>query len=182
AVSALAAHLHQAKTHQYRALLNENIIPLRPGIERLITQARQAGIRLAIATTSRLENAIALLSQTFGPDSPDWFEVIAAGDIVPHKKPAPDIYHYVLGKLALSPSDCLVFEDTAHGLTAATQAGLKTVVTLNDYTQNQDFTTALLVLNHLGEPNQPFTLVAGHPGYLPYYFDLFFAQALLKTS
>lgn len=177
----LIAKLHLAKTQHYRDLLAEAVIPLRPGVARLLHQARQVGIRLAIATTSRFENVIALLEKTLGPESPSWFEVIAAGDIVTHKKPAPDIYHYVLDKLNLGAEHCLVFEDTEHGLMAATQTGLKTVVTINDYTQNQNFSTATVVLNHLGEPNQPFTLIAGAPGYCPYYFDLSFAQALLKT-
>lgn len=178
---ALIAKLHLAKTEHYRDLLAEAVIPLRPGVERLLRQARQVGIRLAIATTSRFENAIALLETTLGPDSPNWFEVIAAGDIVPHKKPAPDIYNYVLEKLDLAAKHCLVFEDTEHGLMAATQSGLKTVVTVNDYTQHQDFSAATLVLSHLGEPNQPFTLIAGNPGYCPYSFDISFAQALLKA-
>lgn len=176
----MIAALHLAKTEHYRTLLSEAVIPLRPGVKRLLHQARRMNVRLAIATTSRLENVIALLAKTLGPDSPSWFEIIAAGDVVPKKKPAPDIYDYVLDKLALEPQHCLVFEDTAHGLTAATQTGLKTVVTVNDYTQHQNFSAAVLVLSHLGEPNQPFTLLSGNPSYCPYYFDLSFARALLK--
>lgn len=150
--------LHQTKTEFYRQLLTTGSIPLRLGVKRLINEARNKGIRLAIATTSAYPNALALIEKHLDPS---WFEVIAAGDIVTHKKPAPDIYYYVLDKLKLEPEDCLVFEDTEHGLIAATKAGLKTIITINDYTKNQDFNKAFWVLDHLGEPEQPCQILQG---------------------
>ncbi|HEY9620137.1 MAG TPA: HAD family hydrolase [Crinalium sp.] len=175
----LIADLHRAKTTHYKQVLSEGRIPLRPGVRRLLLEAREQGVRLAIATTSALDNVIALLETALAPDSPDWFEVIAAGDIVPAKKPAPDIYHYVLQKMNLQPSDCLVVEDSYHGLTAALQANLPTVVTVNGYTDNHDFTGALLVVDHLGEPDLPFQAIAGDPQNAT-YFDLALAKALHK--
>jgi HAD superfamily hydrolase (TIGR01509 family) len=157
----LIANLHAAKTEHYRQLLASGSIPLRPGVKRLIKEALSQEIRLAIATTSALPNALALLEHTL---EPSWFEVIAAGDIVAAKKPAPDIYHYVLQKLDLDASECLVFEDSSHGLQASTQAGLKTVVTINDYSKNHNFAKASLVLDSLGEPEQPFTVISGNVG------------------
>jgi len=155
------AQLHAAKTKYYQQLLVEGNIPLRPGVERLLSEARTAGLRLAIATTSSLSNVTALLETTLAPDAAAWFEVIAAGDIVPAKKPAPDVYHYVLDQMGLAAKDCLAIEDSHHGLRAASQAGVKTVVTVNEYTQDQDFSEAVLVVDHLGEPDQPFTVLAG---------------------
>lgn len=136
-------------------------IPLRPGVQRLLTEARNQGLRLAIATTSALPSVTALLESTLPPNGTAWFEVIAAGDIVSAKKPAPDVYQYVLRVMELEAQHCLVFEDSAHGLKAASLAGLKTVITVNDYTQNQDFSGAILVLDHLGDPQQPFTSKRG---------------------
>lgn len=101
---------------------------------------------------------MALLEQSLDPG---WFAAIAAGDVVAQKKPAPDIYHYVLDQLNLLPQNCLVIEDSQQGLQAATQAGLTTIITVNRYTQNQDFTSAALVLNHLGEPDQPCSVLSG---------------------
>ncbi|CDM95865.1 MULTISPECIES: HAD family hydrolase [Limnospira] len=144
------AKLHQAKTRHYRELLAKGDIPLRPGVKRLITEALGEGVRLAIATTSAFPNAIALLEETLNPH---WFEVIAAGDIVPHKKPAPDIYNYALEKLGLTASDCLAIEDSRQGLLAARGVGLTTIITVNNYTKNEDFEGAALVINHLGEPD-----------------------------
>lgn len=157
----LIYNLHASKTSYYRKLLRTGSIPLRPGVERLLKEARTNKIRLAIATTSALPNVTALLEHTLGVESISWFEIIAAGDMVPRKKPAPDIYYYVLEKMNIQRENCIVFEDSHHGLQAALQTGLKTIVTVNDYTRNQDFTGATLVLNNLGEPEKPFTILTG---------------------
>lgn len=160
-----AAQLHRQKNKYYRQLLLEGSIPLRPGIERLIAEARREDIRLAIATTSVLPNVMALLEKCFHPTL---FELIAAGDIVAQKKPAPDIYHYVLEQMNLSPRDCIVIEDSQAGVQAATQAGLPTLVTQNEYTQNHDFSGAIAVLSHLGEPDAPFEVIRGDLGGFTY--------------
>lgn len=154
--------LHQAKTRHYQALLEQGGIPLRPGVKRLIMEARSAGLRLAIATTTSPGNVTALLRNSLAPDAESWFEVIAAGDIVPAKKPAPDIYLWALDKLGLAASACLVFEDSENGLESGLGAGLKTVITVSDYTVEQNFPGATAVLSDLGEPWQPFRLLAGN--------------------
>jgi len=175
------AELHQAKTQFYKQLVAEGKIPLRLGVQRLLKEARQQGVRLAIATTSAPDNVTALLKTTIAPDAPNWFEAIAAGDIVPEKKPAPAIYYYVLEALGLEPQYCLAIEDSLHGLTAAKQAGLTTVVTVNDYTVDQDFSGAALVLNHLGEPDRPFQVLAGESTAAT-YFNLTLAETLLTKA
>lgn len=155
------AALHAAKTRFYTQLMSEGAIPLRTGVVRLISQAREEGIRLAIATTTTPANVTALLTHTLGPESLDWFEVIAAGDVVPAKKPAPDIYDYALEKMDLEPEACLAFEDSHNGLLSSNGARLKTVITVNDYTREHDFTGAKLVLSDFGEPETPFALIEG---------------------
>jgi beta-phosphoglucomutase-like phosphatase (HAD superfamily) len=82
-----------------------------------------------------------------------WFEVIGAGDVVPAKKPAPDIYHWVLERLDLAPDACLALEDSENGLAASLGAGIPTLVTENAYTRGQNFTGALAVLPDLGAIN-----------------------------
>ena len=176
-----AARLHHAKTQHYKRLLVEGKISLRPGVKRLISEARAAGVRLAIATTSAPDNVMALLETTMGSPSSDWFEVIAAGDVVAAKKPAPDIYQLVLQQLGLPPQACLAIEDSRQGLQASLQAGLTTLITLNDYTRKHDFSGAALVVDHLGEPNQPFQVIAGGPT-SETYFNLGLANQLLRSA
>lgn len=163
-----AAELHAAKNRHYQALLAQGVIPLRPGVARLLQEAKAEGIRLAIATTSDLPNVITLLEQTLGPKSLQWFESIAAGDMVAAKKPAPDIYHYALKQLALDATNCLVFEDSQVGCQAACAAGCSPIITVNDYTQHQDFSGALLIINDLDTPGLSLTQpVAVSQGFTP---------------
>lgn len=142
--------LHAAKTRHYAQLCAHGI-PLRPGIERLLREARAAGLRLGIATTTTPENITALLA----PDLLALFEKVGAGDTVPHKKPAPDIYQWVLAQLGLPASACLAIEDSANGLKASRGAGLATVITRTTYTDDHDFSGALALLPDLGEVGVP---------------------------
>lgn len=147
--------LHAAKTKHYLDLVAQGGIPLQPGVARLIGEARAAGLRLAIATTTTPENVTSLLKASLAPDAESWFEVIGAGDVVPKKKPAPDIYTWVLKKMNLPASACLAFEDSRNGLLASLAAGLPTLVTESEYTLDHDFTGAFAVLSDLGEPGKP---------------------------
>lgn len=158
---AFIRHLHQEKNDYYTKLLAQGGIPLRTGVRRLLEEARSAGVRLAIATTTSPENIMALFEHTRPPISAAWFEVIAAGEMVSAKKPAPDIYLYTLQQLGLRPEQCLAIEDSENGLLSACQAGLPTVVTVNDYTRAQDFTEAALIIDDMGEPEQPFSVLNG---------------------
>lgn len=151
----LVAELHKAKTRHYTELLAEGGLPMRPGVARLLNEAREAGLRLAIATTTTPDNVTALLEHSLASDAASWFEVIAAGDIVPAKKPAPDIYVWTLDKMQLRAEDCLAFEDSENGIRASSGAGLRTLVTVNDYTADHDFAGAAAVLTDLGEPDAP---------------------------
>jgi beta-phosphoglucomutase-like phosphatase (HAD superfamily) len=155
------ADLHKSKTKHYTELLNTGAIPLRPGVERLLQEARDAGLRLAIATTTTPANVSALLKNTLGEDGESWFEVIAAGDIVPAKKPSPDIYIYAMGRMNLPPEACIAFEDSENGIHASHGAKLKTIITVNGYTESHHFDGAVIVLNSFGEPEQPFKVING---------------------
>lgn len=153
--------LHAAKTEHYTQMLAEGAIPLRSGVKRLIEEARGAGLRLAVATTTTPANVEALLTHALAPDAMDWFEVIAAGDVVPAKKPAPDIYLYAMEQLNLQPADCIAFEDSHNGILASHGAQLKTIIAVNGYTANDDFSGAAIVLDQWGEPDKPFTVLNG---------------------
>ncbi|QKI89161.1 HAD family hydrolase [Thiomicrorhabdus xiamenensis] len=153
--------LHASKTEFYNQLMAEGRIPLRPGVERLINEARDKNMRMAVVTTTTPSNVTALLTNTLGADSESWFEVIAAGDIVPAKKPAPDIYDWAMEQMDLKPEECIAFEDSENGIKSSVAAKVKTIITINGYTQNDDFSTADLVLDNMGEPGQSFKVLMG---------------------
>lgn len=155
-LDAFIADLHRRKTEHYTAMLAKGAIPLRPGVRRLLDEARAACVRLAIATTTTPQNVSALIENALPPGALDWFEVIGAGDIVAHKKPAPDIYDWVLERMALKPADVVAFEDSANGVDSAARAGIdRILVTTNRYTEAQIFPAASAVLDGLGEPEAP---------------------------
>lgn len=152
----LIAELHRRKTALYVDLIAQGGIGLRPGVLRLLDEAQDAGLTVAIATTTTPENVDALLRATLGAAGNARFASIGAGDIVPRKKPDPGIYTWVLQRLGLEPDQAMAFEDSANGLRAALGAGLRTVVTTGAYTHDEVFPEgAVARLDGLGEPGQP---------------------------
>lgn len=143
--------LHADKTRFYGEVVNDGGVPLRDGVEHLLNEALEQGCHLAIASTTTAANINALLNATLGPRGLDMFAVIACGDQVRAKKPAPDIYRLALDTLGLPPEQALAVEDSAHGLRAATAAGLWTLVTPTFWTQDGDFRAAGLLLPSLGD-------------------------------
>jgi HAD superfamily hydrolase (TIGR01509 family) len=147
--------IHATKTELYTRMIDDGRVALRDGVARLIDEALDAGVRLAIATTTTYANIEALLRVNLGAAALARFAVIGAADQVRRKKPAPDIYAYVLHELALSSSDCVAIEDSFNGLIAAKGAGLYTVVTPSYWTRDEDFSAADLVLPTLGSEARP---------------------------
>lgn len=147
--SALIAQMHRAKTRHYTALIDEGAVELRAGVHMLLRNAAEHGMRLAIATTTSLPNVEALLRATLGTDANKMFDVIAAGDQVPNKKPAPDVYLLALSGLGLKADECLAFEDSENGLRSALAAEIPTVISKSVYTLHHDFEGAELVLPDL---------------------------------
>jgi HAD superfamily hydrolase (TIGR01509 family) len=143
--------LHRTKTALYAELVDRGAVALREGVPELLDLAQSVGIRLAIATTTSAANVAALLRARLGPNGLDRFAVIGCGDQVPRKKPAPDVYLKVLNELGSSADNCVAFEDSTNGLTAAQTAGLFTVVTPSVWTQHEDLSGADLLLASLLE-------------------------------
>ena len=159
--AATVARLHADKTARYVASVEAGAIALRPGVARLLHEARAGGLRLAVATTTTPANVSALLRTTLGAGADGLFDCIGAGDMVAAKKPAPDIYRFVLDRMGLAPNRCVAFEDTPNGLQAALGAGIATVVTTSLYGGTAGFEGALLVVDGLGEADAPCRVLHG---------------------
>lgn len=159
--------IHKIKTRGYGEMLAKGALKLRPGVERLIDEARDAGLKLAIATTSTPQNVKALLTATLGPDGPNWF-AITAGDVVGPKKPHPAVYYEALEALNVGPAHAIAFEDSANGLRAAHTAGITVVATPSLYLTREDLSDAASTVSNLGEPDKPMRQIAGWPFPRPY--------------
>jgi HAD superfamily hydrolase (TIGR01509 family) len=136
------AAIHEQKSEIYGEMVLTGRIPLRPGIPDLLGDARATGLRLAVATTTNLPNVEALIRGAMGCAATDVFEVVAAGDMVAAKKPAPDVYTLALAGLDLKADDCIAFEDSRNGLLSARAAGLRCVVCPSGYTDRDDLSGA----------------------------------------
>ena len=147
--------IHADKTKFYSSAVRDGGVPLRDGVARLLAEALQAGLRLAIASTTTAVNVDALLQSAFGERGVEMFTVIACGDQVAAKKPAPDIYRLALQTLGIGPDRAIAFEDSPNGLRAATGAALWTVITPTYWTEHEDFSEADLVLPSLGSDKAP---------------------------
>ena len=175
--AALLAEWHRRKTAIYTQMVAAGRLPTRSGIRRIITEAQDAGWGLAVASTSAEPSVRAILEQAVGKDRAGRFDAVLAGDVVPRKKPAPDIYLLALERLGISASEVLVIEDSRNGLLAAAGASLRCVMTVNDYTKEDANDEAILVVSALGDPGGEATRVianrsAASPGVFVTLADL----------
>ena len=155
---AAIAAWHRRKTEIYTGLVASGAVPPRPGIARIVAEALAAGWRVAVASTSAEASVRATLERAVGTGQARSVEVFA-GDIVPHKKPAPDVYLLAIERLGVPADRAVVIEDSRNGLLAAAGAGLTCVITVNDFTESQDFSEAALVISALGDPGGEHTTV-----------------------
>jgi len=156
-----AREIHIRKSEIYREKLNAGHIALRRGVLRLIREARKNHVRMGIATSSSLSNIKTLINTTLGNQGLDYFDSIVSCDLISDQKPSPAIYQYALAELGAHPWNCIAIEDTSNGNRAALAAGIKTIITTHEFTIDNDFSGASLVLDDMGEPGQHFNVIMG---------------------
>ena len=163
----LLATWHKSKTAHFKQLVADGKIPPRSGIHRIVNEALDAGWTVAVCSTSAEESVRAVLEGAAGTQAAQKITFFC-GDIVPAKKPAPDIYLLAVEKLGLDKADTLVVEDSRNGLRAAVAAGLPCLVTVNGYTREEDMSEAVLVVSELGDPDAaPIEVLADRSGIAP---------------
>lgn len=153
---------HQRKTEIYKGIIASGRIRVRSGVKRLSEGAHAQGLVLGVCSTSAREAVESVLARAVGKENVWKFSLVLAGDVVKAKKPAPDIYLMAARELQVSPPECLVVEDSRNGLLSAVAAGMKCVVTINDYTREEDFSEAAIVLTCLGDPGGERCVVLGN--------------------
>jgi HAD superfamily hydrolase (TIGR01509 family) len=151
ALDAEVARWHRRKTEIYMDIIAGGVVPPRPGVRRISEEAADEGWILAVASTSAERSVRSVLDLAVGKALAPRFGVFA-GDVVAHKKPAPDIYELSVASLGVDRADAVVVEDSRNGMLAALAAGLGCAVTTSAYTAEEDFTGASLVVSTLGDP------------------------------
>ncbi|MFO8076876.1 MAG: HAD-IA family hydrolase [Actinomycetota bacterium] len=153
--------LHRRKSEVYLELVDAGALPGRPGVRRLVHAALDEGWRVAVASTSSARSVEAVTRSVVGDEAVERMSGVFAGDIVEHKKPHPAIYELALSDAGLDRSRTIVVEDSRPGATAAQRAGLTHLVTVSHFTRDEHFPDAATVVDSLGEPGEPATLLAG---------------------
>jgi HAD superfamily hydrolase (TIGR01509 family) len=159
----LIRNWHERKTKIYKEIIASGKIAIRSGVRRLSEEALGRGWTLGVCSTSAKDAVESVLQRAVGEENVRRFSLILAGDVVKAKKPAPDIYEMAARKLKVSPDHCVVVEDSRNGLLSAVAAGMKCVITINDYTREEDFSEAAIVLTCLGDPRGEVCVVLENP-------------------
>jgi len=146
----LVKEMHKRKTALFVDLIGTGKLPLRPGIHRFMKEAMDAGLKIAVCTTSNEQAAKAITENLLSDIK---FDLVLAGDVVSKKKPDPEIYNLALSKLELKPEEVFVVEDSKNGVAASKAAGLKTIVTTNSYTEKEDVNAGDVIVSSLGDPD-----------------------------
>ncbi|XP_019462441.1 PREDICTED: haloacid dehalogenase-like hydrolase domain-containing protein At4g39970 isoform X1 [Lupinus angustifolius] len=137
--------LQDWKTERYKEIIKSGTVEPRPGVLRLMDEAKAAGKKLAVCSAATKSSVILCLENLIGIERFQSLDCFLAGDDVKEKKPDPSIYVAASKKLGVSEKDCLVVEDSVIGLKAATKAGMSCVVTYTSSTADQDFKDAIAI-------------------------------------
>ncbi|KAG7619047.1 Haloacid dehalogenase-like hydrolase domain-containing protein [Arabidopsis thaliana] len=137
--------LQDWKTERYKEIIKSGSVEPRPGVIRLMDEAKAAGKKLAVCSAATKSSVILCLENLLDIERFQGLDCFLAGDDVKEKKPDPSIYITAAEKLGVSVKDCLVVEDSVIGLQAATKAGMSCVITYTSSTSDQDFNDAIAV-------------------------------------
>jgi HAD superfamily hydrolase (TIGR01509 family) len=151
--------LHLLKTEIFVSLIETGKLPLRPGIWRMMKEANENGILVGICTTSNEKAVKAIINSLLADIKID---LVLAGDVVSKKKPDPEIYRLALEKTGLLPEEAVVVEDSENGVISGKEAGIKVLVTVNEYTKNENLERADAVVTCLGDETNPVGIIAGN--------------------
>lgn len=141
----MAVYKHQ----RYLEVLEQgDSLPQVPGTLQLIQCLKNAGARIALATSSQPKAAEFVLHQ-FGLETA--FESVLTCADVTETKPNPEIYLLVAERLGVSPVDCVVLEDSQNGVAAAKAAGMTCIGYRNPYSGKQDLGQADFVVDAISD-------------------------------
>lgn len=160
----LAGRLHRRKTEIFIEMASQGEIEARPGVREFLDELAAAEVRLAVATTGSRKWVDPLLERLFGRGR---FEAIVGSEDAPDRKPDPSAHRLALEHLGVAPSVAPAVEDSDNGLKAAKAAGVACVIVVNDYTREQDFGDADLVLDGFGDGERPASVLADPHGLGP---------------
>ncbi len=142
---ALARRLHEVKNRAYGEIVASGSIQLREGVQPIMEQCRERGVRLGIVTTTSTANVQALMAAELGAGWQQRFDVVVCGEDTAQKKPHPEAYLRALAALKIAPNEALAIEDSPGGATSAREAQVPVVVTRSAYFANAPIDGAVAI-------------------------------------
>ena len=150
--------LYFQKTKFFLHSVSRGYPQLRPGVRELLEKARYNKKKLAIATSTNMDNVKSLVRACLAEKPENIFSFISTGEMVKKKKPSPDLYNLVLAEMELLPSECLAFEDSRIGLISAKRASIETIVSPSYYNMDDNFEEADFLLKSFSLKDFPNSL------------------------
>lgn len=136
-----------------KKLIDETGYDKVPFTKELIIHLHSIGIKLAIASSSSLED-ITYVTKTF--DIYSYFHKIVSGAFIKNPKPAPDIYIMAANELGVEIDECIVFEDSYNGVTSGKAAGMPVIGFVNKNSGDQDLSKADILIEGFEEIDYDF--------------------------
>ena len=112
-------------------LMQKIEIPVKPYVKEAMTFLKEHGVKLAVATATKMDKTLEYLGRAGLTDFFD--EIISAKDVA-HGKPAPDVYLYACERVGVNPGDAFAIEDAPNGVKAGHAAGCR-VIMIPDLTE-----------------------------------------------
>lgn len=143
--------LQEWKSDVYRRMIGDDEVEPRPGVLRLMDEARAAGLKVGVCSAKARSGAAFVLTSVLGEERFQGLDVFVAGDDADEQAPDPAVIYARAAKaLEVAPEDCVVVEDSMVGLKAAKDAGMRCIVTYTRASKNQTFPGAERIVGDLG--------------------------------
>lgn len=127
----------------FNLIAKKSLYPIK-GIKELLEELKSYNLKIAVASSSSHRFIDTILVKI---NLKDYFSIIVSGEDSENSKPAPDIFLATANKLNVSPSDCIVIEDSMNGVLAALAAQMKCIGYINPTSGNQDLSKATIIID-----------------------------------
>jgi beta-phosphoglucomutase-like phosphatase (HAD superfamily) len=160
------------RDEHFSAMVDSGLVPMRADAKTLIQMASANNLPLAVATMANRESVEAVIRKSMGPAAMDSFTAIQCRQDVRTGKPDPEIYTGILGKLGVSPLDCIAIESSTPGAASARKAGLYTIGLKDNRLGGEAMKRADITLDALCPTSGQLMAAAGGPKAPPVVTEL----------
>jgi len=144
-------NIRKLKTKIFNRYLKKNKLKLRPGVKEIIKYSKKNQIKLALVTSTTLDNINSIFFCLRENLNKKDFNFIGNSTLVKKPKPSAKIYKLALKKLSLSPKECIAIEDTQESLNSAIKAKLKCFIFPGKFHRSKKFNGAFKEINKINK-------------------------------